>query len=135
MSVALTSAVPATPGKVARIADWVVRILLGIAFLAAGGAKLTAAPPMVAIFDQIGIGQWFRLLTGTLEIVGGLLVLVPRTGAWGAALLACVMTGAVFTHLAVIGGNPAPALLLLTLSVAVLWLRRRQPFGPIGSWT
>jgi len=122
----------AAPGKGARIADWILRILLALAFIAAGGAKLAGAPPMVAIFDQIGIGQWFRLLTGTLEIAGGLLVLVPRTSPWGALLLTAVMVGAVFTHLVVIGGNPVPALVLLVLSAAVLWLRRRQLLAMIG---
>ncbi|SDA35850.1 DoxX family protein [Sphingomonas sp. NFR15] len=114
------------PGKGAPIADWIVRILLGTAFVAAGGAKLAGAPPMVAIFDHIGIGQWFRLLTGALEISGAVLVLVPRTAARGASLLSAIMVGAVFTHLVVIGGNPAPALVLLALSVVVLSLRRRQ---------
>ncbi|WP_206366557.1 DoxX family protein [Sphingomonas gei] len=106
--------------------------MLALAFVAAGVAKLAGAPPMVAIFDQIGIGQWFRLLTGMLEIAGGLLVLVPRSSAWGALLLLCVMAAAVFTHLVVIGGNPVPALVLLVLSAAVLWLRRRQPLAAIG---
>ncbi|WP_246138300.1 hypothetical protein [Nitrospirillum viridazoti] len=47
-------------------------------------------------------------------------------------MLACVMAGAVFTHLVVIGGNPAPALILLALSGAVLWLRRKQLRALIG---
>ncbi len=110
----------------ARILDWPLRILLALAFIAAGGAKLAGAPPMVAIFDQIGIGQWFRLLTGALEIAGGLLALAPRTSIWGALLLACVMVGALFTHLVLIGGNPLPALVLLVLTASVLWLRRAQ---------
>jgi hypothetical protein len=84
---------------------------------------------MVAIFDLIGVGQWFRLLTGTLEVAGAVLVLAPRTAVWGASLLAAIMVGAVFTHLVVIGGNSAPALVLLALSAVVLWLRRRQLLG------
>ncbi|MET4736668.1 putative membrane protein [Bradyrhizobium japonicum] len=38
---------------------------------------------MVAIFEQIGAGQWFRFVTGFIEIVGGLLVIVPLTSHWG----------------------------------------------------
>lgn len=114
------------PSRFAQIVDWTVRILLALAFVSAGGMKLAGAPQFVALFDQIGIGQWFRLLTGTLEVAGGLLLLIPRTSIFGALLLVCVMIGAVFTHLAVIGGNPAPALVLLALSAGVLWLRRAQ---------
>jgi hypothetical protein len=35
------------------------------------------------MFDKIGLGQWFRYVTGSLEVVGALLLLVPRTSAIG----------------------------------------------------
>lgn len=121
------------PSTGARILDWILRVLLAFAFVSAGGMKLAAAPQFVALFDQIGIGQWFRLLTGTLEVAGGLLVLIPQTAVQGALLLACVMLGALFTHLALIGGNPIPALVLLALAAAVLWLRRASLPLPKGA--
>ena len=37
-----------------------LRILLSIAFLGAGGAKLAGVDMMVMTFDQIGWGQGFR---------------------------------------------------------------------------
>lgn len=114
------------PSRSARIIDWGVRILLAAAFVSAGGMKLAGVPQFVAMFDQIGLGQWFRLLTGALEVTGGVLVLIPRTAIWGALLLACVMAGAIVTHLAVIGGKPLPALTLLALAAIVLWMRRAQ---------
>ncbi len=55
--------------RLARTLDWIIRILLALAFIAAGSFKLATAPQFVALFDQLGIGQWFRLLTGTLEVV------------------------------------------------------------------
>lgn len=113
-----------------RIADWALRIIIALAFVAAGGAKLAGAPPMVQIFEAIGIGQWFRFLTGALEIVGGILVLLPRASRYGATLLACVMTGAIITHVFVIGGNPVPAAILFTLNLIVLWLGRDE--GSLG---
>jgi hypothetical protein len=42
------------------------------------------------------------------------------------------MVGAVFTHLVVIGGNPAPVLVLLTLRLVVLLLRRRKLLASVG---
>ena len=105
---------------------WTVQVLVAAAFLAAGGAKLVGAPSMVAVFDQVGIGQWFRYMTGAVEITGAVLILIPRAAILGAALLACTMAAAVFTHLAVIGGNPLPAAMLLGLNLLVLWLRRDE---------
>ena len=44
----------------------VLQFLLALAFLAAGGAKLAGVSDMVEVFDSIGIGQWFRLVTGAV---------------------------------------------------------------------
>jgi putative oxidoreductase len=54
------------------IALWVLRVVVSLAFLAAGGSKLAGAPAMVAMFAKIGFGQWFRILTGLLEVAGPL---------------------------------------------------------------
>ena len=51
-----------------------LRILLSIAFLGAGGAKLAGVEMMVMTFDQIGWGQGFRYLTGAIEVIGVVLV-------------------------------------------------------------
>src|SRR5580700_2545572 len=86
-----------------NITGWVLQGLAAAAFLAAGGSKLASAPPMVEMFAKIGAGQWFRYLTGALEVIGAVGLLVPRTTFYGAALLAVVMAGAIVTHLAVLG--------------------------------
>ena len=49
---------------------WGVRILLALAFGAAGAAKLAGVPQMVATFEAIGIGQWFQYVTGGIEVLG-----------------------------------------------------------------
>lgn len=67
---------------------------------------------MIEVFTQVGLGQWFRHLTGGIEVVGAVLVLVPSTGLAAALLLGGTMVGAVFTHMAVIGGSPLPELVL-----------------------
>ena len=100
---------------------WGVRILLALAFGAAGAAKLAGAPQMVQVFDAIGFGQWFRYVTGLVEVGGAVLLLVPATGFLGGLLLFATMVCAVATHLALIGGNPAPAVVLAALSGFVAW--------------
>lgn len=103
---------------------WSVRILLALAFGAAGIAKLAGVPQMVQVFDAIGVGQWFRLLTGVVEIVGVVLILAPAMGFFGGLLLFATMVGGVATHLFLIGGSPVPALVLGVLSAFVAWRLR-----------
>jgi uncharacterized membrane protein YphA (DoxX/SURF4 family) len=95
-------------------------------FLFSGGLKLTGAPALVALFDAIGIGQWFRYLTGSIEVVSAVALLVPSWAAFGALLLIPTMVGAVFTHLFIVGGSAVPATVLLTGSLAIAWARRDQ---------
>ena len=103
---------------------WGVRILLALAFAAAGFAKLAGVPQMVQVFDAVGVGQWFRYVTGAVEILGAVLLLVPATGFFGGLLLLATMLGAVATHLFVIGGSFLPALVLGLLSALVAWQLR-----------
>ena len=103
---------------------WGVRILLALAFGAAGAAKLAGAPQMVQVFEAIGFGQWFRYVTGVVEVGGAVLLLVPATGFLGGLLMAVTMVFGVATHLVLIGGNPAPAMVLALLSAFVTWRLR-----------
>jgi putative oxidoreductase len=114
----------ANSGKRRTVGLWVLRGLLAAAFIAAGGAKLAGVPAMVEMFEKVGVGQWFRIVTGLLEVTGGILLLIPRLTFYGAALLLTVMVGAVTAHLTVLGGNPAPALILLVLNAVTAWLTR-----------
>lgn len=50
----------AAPSRAINITLWVLQALLAAAFVAAGGAKLAGVPQMVALYEQIGVGQWFR---------------------------------------------------------------------------
>ena len=78
---------------------------------------------MVETFNKIGIGQWFRYVTGGIEVASAILLLIPRLTPVGAALLVCTMTGAVLSHLLLIGGSPVPALVLLCFAAIILWGR------------
>jgi putative oxidoreductase len=126
MNAAMTSSSAAgqPANRWGRIGLWVLQILAAAAFLAAGSFKLAGNAMMVQVFDQIGIGQWFRYVTGTVEIVGAIALLVPFTAAFGGVLLAITMLCAVGTHLFVIGGNPGPAIVLLLITASVAWFRR-----------
>ena len=118
------AALRSTSARALPIALWTIRAVVAAAFLAAGTAKLVGVAEMVQVFEAIGIGQWFRYVTGGVEVAGAILLLVPATTLLGAALLACTMACATATHLLVIGGNPLPAVVLLTLSAFLAWTAR-----------
>ena len=114
----------ASPSPAQRRIVWGLRILLALAFGAAGIAKLAGVAQMVQVFDAIGVGQWFRYLTGAVEIIGSVLLLIPAMGFFGGILLAATMVGAIATHLLLIGGSPVPAVVLGLLSGFVAWRLR-----------
>ena len=105
-------------------AIWVLSALAGLAFLGAGAAKLAGAEPMVATFEKIGVGQWFRYVTGLLEVGGAIGLFIPGLGFFAAALLAMVMAGAVISHLTVLGGSPVAPLVLMVLTSTIAYLRK-----------
>ena len=114
-------------GKALNIMVWTLQVLAAAAFLAAGGSGLAGATPIVAMFDEIGLGQWFRYLAAILEIAGAIAVVTPRTAFYGAALLATVMFGALIAHLVVLGTATAmPAFILLVLTGTIAYFRRTR---------
>jgi len=118
---------PALPrGRVGLGALWLTQIALAAMFLFTGGLKLTGAPQLVALFDAIGIGQWFRYVTGSIEVVSAVALLVPAWAAFGALLLVPTMVGAVVTHLFIVGGSAVPATVLLIGALAITWARLDQ---------
>lgn len=122
----------ATPGKASNIALWTLQVLVALAFAAAGAGKLAGSADMLALFDAIGVGQWFRYVTGLLELLGAGLLVVPRRAAFGGVLLACVMAGAVVAHLAVLHTAATAPLVLFALTALIAWGRRSQLTGVLG---
>ena len=118
-----TGAVPAS-GKGKLITLWILSGLVALAFVFVGGGKLAGTAAMVELFDKVGLGQWFRYLTGLLEVAGGIGLLIPRYAFYAAILLDVVMIGAVITHVAIVGGSPAPAASPFVLSGIIAWLRK-----------
>ena len=103
---------------------WALQIISAGMFLLAGSLKLAGNPLMVQQFEVIGLGQWFRYLTGTIEVVSAVLLLIPSVAAYGAAALAVTMVGAILAHLFVIGGSPLVPILLLASTATIASARR-----------
>ena len=103
-----------------------IKALLTFAFVAAGLAKLAGAEMMVQTFEAVGVGQWFRSVTGAIEILGAVLLWVRGREIYGAGLLGCTMAGAVLAHIFLIGPSAIPALVLCVLCAAVAYAHRDQ---------
>ena len=109
-----------------RIGAWTLQAILAAAFLAAGSAKLAGVPFMVELFDQIGIGQWFRVVTGVVEVAGAVALVVPGLASIGALWLGFTMVCAAATHLFILHNNPVAAIVLGLLNALVVYLRRDE---------
>ena len=105
---------------------WAIQIFLAFAFGAAGAAKLIGVAPMVDLFDQIGFGQWFRYVTGGIEVGSALLLLSVRTAWVAGVFLACIMIGAVLVHIFVVPSPPIGPLVLGALATTITF--KRRPF-------
>ena len=56
-------------GRAALAALWLTQVGVAGMMLMAGGMKVSGASEMVALFDTIGTGQWFRYVTGGIEVI------------------------------------------------------------------
>jgi putative oxidoreductase len=110
--------------RTGSVALWVVQVLLAVAFVPTALMKLSGDPVMVTLFADIGAGQWFRYVVGTLELAGAIGLLIPRLCGLAALGLAGVMTGAVVTNIFVLGYSPVVALGYLLVAATIAWFRR-----------
>ena len=121
-----TQSASGSTGKIVNVVLWVLQIGAAGMFLMVGFLKLSGNAQLVGLFQAIGLGQWFRYLTGSLEVAGAILLLVPRLSGLGALMLAAVMVGAVITHVFIVGGSPQMAIILLIVTSIIAWGRRQR---------
>ena len=108
-----------TRGRQDVLISWILRLAVTGVFLSVGADKFYADSLWVKLFNQIGWGDWFRYLTGTLQVTGAVLVVVPRTFLIGIGLLACTMLGATAVWI-VRFGAPGNAIIPAAILVALL---------------
>ena len=83
------------------LAIWIATILLALVFVLVGSSKL-AGPSAVRWAERFVNWGYPRIavrLVGTLEIVAGIALLVPRARRRAAAVIVATMMGALMTHL------------------------------------
>jgi len=85
------------------IGIWVLRLLAAVILLQTLYFKFSAAPESIYIFSKLGMEPWGRIGTGILELIAGILLLIPATTVFGALLAIGLMAGAIFFHLTKLG--------------------------------
>src|SRR2546428_13176179 len=101
-----TQSASGSTGKIVNVVLWVLQIAAAGMFVMVGCLKLSGNAPLVGLFEAIGLGQWFRYLTGTLEVAGAVLLLVPRPGGVGGAVVGGGVDGAGVAARLLLGGRP-----------------------------
>jgi len=96
--------------------------------------KFTAAPESVYIFSTLGLEPVGRIGSGIVELIASVLLLIHKTAWLGAALALGVISGALISHLTILGievqGDGGLlfglAIVVFVCSALVLWHNRRQ---------
>jgi hypothetical protein len=121
--------------------SWALQLIVAGILLQTLFFKFTGAAESVYIFSALGAEPWGRIGSGAVELIAALLLLYPPTIAIGALLSLGVITGAIVSHLTVLGievQGDGGLLFVLALAVfvssaAILFLRRGD-IPIIGVW-
>ena len=115
-------------GRGATAGLWTLQVLLALAFVGGSGLpKLVGESYAVQIFEDLGTGQWLRVVIGLLEIAGGIGPLVSRLAGLAAGCLVALMVGATGAQLFFLheGYWYTPVIIGVLLAV-VAWARRGE---------
>jgi putative oxidoreductase len=89
--------------KAEQIVSWCCRIVAAGILAQTLFFKFTGAEESIYIFSRVGLEPWGRYGSGIAELIATILLVTPRF-AWAGALLALgVISGALVSHLTVLG--------------------------------
>lgn len=104
---------------------WFLRIVASSILLQTLFFKFSGAEESIYIFSKLGMEPYGRIGSGIAELIAATLILIPKT-TWMGALLGCgIMSGAVLSHLFVLGiavKNDGGLLFVLALIVLLCCL-------------
>ena len=116
------------------IISWVLRIIAAVILAQTLFFKFSGAEESKYIFSTLGLEPVGRIGSGIAELFAVILLLMPRTAALGALLGLGVISGALLSHLTILGievQGDGGLLFYLALAVfvccaGVVWLHRDQ---------
>lgn len=80
-----------------------LRLIIAVILIQTLRFKFTAHPDSVYIFETVGLEPIGRIGIGVLELIAGLLLLIPKTVWAGALLTLGIIGGAIMMHLTQLG--------------------------------
>jgi uncharacterized membrane protein YphA (DoxX/SURF4 family) len=101
----------------------VLQSLLIFYYVFSGTAKVAGAKYWADIFNNLGLPQWFRIVTGFVQLVGAAVLVIGYWNAsaiaWGGIWLGITMLAAVLAHLRVKDpfGKTIPPVVFLVLII------------------
>jgi hypothetical protein len=111
--------------KMKNILVKVAAVIAAIIMLQTLYFKFTAQPESVYIFSKLGIEPFGRIGSGVFELIASILILLPKTRVFGSILGLGVISGAILSHLFVLGievQDDGGTLFMLALAVFVCCL-------------
>ncbi|WP_299550226.1 DoxX family protein [Seonamhaeicola sp.] len=114
-----------------------LRLIVAIILIQTLRFKFTAHPDSVYIFSQVGLEPFGRIGIGVLELISGILLLIPKTVWAGATLTLGIIGGAILMHLTKLGievNNDGgvlfiTAVVMFILSATILYIYKKDiPF-------
>ena len=89
--------------KTGSLASWALQLAVAVILLQTLFFKFTGAEESVYIFTTVGAEPWGRIGSGILELIAAVMLLTPALVTYGAILTVGLMSGAILSHLTILG--------------------------------
>lgn len=103
---------------------WVLSALVTFMMLVSGLSKIVGTAEMVGNFEYMKLTPYL-LMVGLMEVIGGIMLMVPTVSRYGAVLVASVMSAAVCMHLSLSMPNTMMPLVLGSMALVGYFLREK----------
>src|SRR4030095_15779857 len=85
------------------IVSWILQVVVAAILLQTLFFKFTGAKESVYIFTTVGAEPWGRIGSGVMELIAAVMLVIPVLVPYGALLTLAAMSGALVSHLTILG--------------------------------
>jgi hypothetical protein len=85
------------------VVSWTLQVVVAGILLQTLFFKFTGAEESVYIFTTVGAEPWGRIGSGVMELIAAVMLLTPALVPYGAILTVAAMSGALLSHLTLLG--------------------------------
>ena len=106
--------------KARLVVAWLAAAYLAQMYVSMGWVKFDPQGFWTAAFDRWGYPSWLMVGVGIIEVVAGVLVIIPWIASWAALALVSVMLGALYTRL--MDGHLVDSAWITLYIAALIWI-------------